>query len=187
MADNSAISAKWGWFMLLGLVSIAAGIFALIHPVIVTLVGVIFIGASLIVSGVFQLIQSFMTKEWSGFTLGLIGGLLSIVGGVLIMQEPVTGSVIITLFLLVVLVVSGIVRIVIALRHRELPMWWVLALGGLVSVVVGILLYATMPWSSLWILGTLIGIELVFEGAGWTSFSLDLRKRRAGLLKAAAA
>ena len=186
MADSSSISAKWGWFLLLGLVSMVAGVFALVNPLVVTLVSVIFIGASLMVGGVFQLIQSFMTKEWSGFTLGIIGGLLSIIGGILIMREPVAGSVIITLLLLAVLVVSGVVRIVIALRHRELRMWWFLALGGLVSVVAGILLYATLPWSSLWILGTLIGIELLFEGAGWISFSLDLRKHRAGMFKAIA-
>lgn len=177
MSGSLSISAKWGWFLLLGIVSIVAGIFAMAHPLLVTLAGVIFIGASLLIGGTFQVIQSFMTKEWSGSALGVIGGFLSIIGGVLTMQEPAIGSVIITLFLLAALVVGGIVRIVIALRHRDLPMWWLLALGGLVSVVVGVMLYATMPWSSLWILGTLIGVELIFQGAGWTGFSLDLRRR----------
>lgn len=178
MSGSSSIAPKWGWFLVLGLVSIAAGIFAVGHPFLVTLAGVIFIGAALLVGGVFQLVQSFMTKEWSGFALSVIGGLLSVIGGVLIMQEPATGSVVITLFLLATLVVSGVVRIVIALRHRELPMWWLLLLGGVISVVVGIMLYATMPWSSLWILGTLIGVELIFQGAGWVGFSLDLRRQR---------
>ncbi len=177
MSDQSTIASKWGWFLLLGVVSLIAGVFAIAHPLLVTLAGVIFIGASLLVGGIFQVIQSFMTKEWRGFALSIIGGLLSIIGGVLIMQEPVAGSIVITLFLLAVLVVSGVVRIVIAVQHRDMPMWWLLALGGLVSVVVGVLLYATMPWSSLWILGTLIGVELIFEGVGWTSFSLDLRRR----------
>ena len=106
-----------------------------------------------------------------------------IVGGVLIMQEPVTGSVIITLFLLVVLVVSGIVRIVIALRHRELPTWWLLALGGLVSVGVGILLYATMPWSSLWILGTLSRYRVNFRGCWLDQLQSRLRKAAPGCSK----
>ena len=90
---------------------------------------------------------------------------------------PVTGSAVITLFLLAALVVGGATRIVIALQHRDLPLWWVLAVGGVVSVIVGVALYAAMPWSSLWILGTLIGVELIFQGVGWASFSFDLRKR----------
>ncbi len=177
MSDHATIASKWGWFLVLGLVSILAGMFAIAHPLLVTLAGVIFIGASLLVGGVFQVIQSFMTTGWNGFALGLFGGLLSIVGGVLIMQEPAAGSVIITLFLLVALVVSGITRIVIALRHRELPMWWLLALGGLASAIIGVVLYMSMPWSSLWILGTLIGVELIFQGVGWTGFALNLRRR----------
>ncbi|MGE0418889.1 MAG: HdeD family acid-resistance protein [Acetobacteraceae bacterium] len=181
MSDQPIVASKWGWFLLLGVISILAGVFAIAHPLLVTLASVIFIGAALLVGGIFQIIQSFMTKGWSGFAWGIVGGLLSVIGGVLIMQEPAAGSVVITLFLLAVLVVSGITRIVIAFQHRNLPMWWLLALGGLVSVVVGVMLYATMPWSSLWVLGTLIGVELIFEGVGWTSFSLDLRRgHRAG-------
>lgn len=177
MSGSSSVSSKWGWFLLLGVVSIVAGVFAIAHPLVVTLASVIFIGASLFVGGVFQVVQSWFTKDWSGFALSIIGGLLSIIGGVLVMQEPVTGSVIITLFLLAALVVSGITRIVIALRHRDLKAWWLLALGGLASVVIGIMLYMSMPWSSLWILGTLIGVELLFQGVGWTAFAMDLRRR----------
>jgi len=162
---------------LLGIVSILAGVFAVGHPLIVTLFGVIFIGASLVVNGVMQIIQSFMTKSWRDTFLSALCGVVSIVGGVLIMQEPVQGSVVVTLFLLAVLVVSGVSRIAIAFHHRDLPMWWLLALGGLGSVVVGVLLYLMLPWSGLWILGTLIGVELIFQGVGWMSFGMDLRRQ----------
>jgi len=172
------MSAKWGRFLVLGIVSILAGIFAVGHPSVVTLAGVIFIGASLFVGGVAQVIQAFMTKEWSSFALSVIGGVLSMIAGVLIMQEPVVGSVSITLFLLAALVVGGMLRIAIALRHRELPMWWLLALGGLISILVGAILYASLPWSGLWVLGTLIGVDLIVQGVGWTGFGLDLRKHQ---------
>jgi len=162
--------------VILGIVSVLGGVFALGHPLIVTLAGVIFIGAALLVSGVAQIVQAFMTKAWSGFLFSILGGLLSIVGGVLIMQEPVAGSVIITMFLLAVLVVSGVLRIMLAFRHRHLAMWWLMALGGLVSVVVGIMLYQALPWSGLWVLGTLIAVEMIVQGVGWIGFGLGLRK-----------
>lgn len=172
-----AVTSKWGWFVALGLVSILAGLFALANPLILTLAGVLFIGASLLVGGIMQIIQAAMARDWHHMPLAIISGLLSVIGGVLIMQEPVAGSLVITMFLLLVLVIGGVMRIVIALKHRELPMWWLLALGGVVSVVVGVLLYLALPWSGLWVLGTLIGVELLMQGAGWLGFGMDLRRR----------
>jgi uncharacterized membrane protein HdeD (DUF308 family) len=97
--------------------------------------------------------------------------------GVLIMQEPVQGSFVITLLLLVALVVSGVFRIVIALRHREMKYWWLMALGGLVSAAIGVWLFAALPWSGLWVLGTLIAVELLIQGVTWLQFGLALRRR----------
>ncbi len=77
--------------------------------VAVTLASVLFIGAMLPRSGgIFQVIHAFMTRTWSAFLLQLLGGALYIVGGLLIMDEPVQGSVLITLLLLVALIVGGV-------------------------------------------------------------------------------
>ncbi len=169
-------ASKWGWFVFLGIVMVAAGIFALGDVVAFTLVSVIFIGAMLMVGGVFQIIHAMMTKGWSGFAFNVIMGLLYIIAGVLIMQEPVQGSVILTILILVSLLIGGIMRIVVALRHREISGWWLMALGGLLSVVVAVMLYATLPWSGLWVLGTLIAIELLIQGFTWLQFGWALRK-----------
>jgi uncharacterized membrane protein HdeD (DUF308 family) len=155
---------------------VAAGVFALGDVVAFTLVSVIFIGAMLLVGGVFQIIHAFMTRGWSGFAFNIIMGLLYIIAGVLIMQEPVQGSVILTILILVTLLIGGIMRIVVALRHREVSGWWLMALGGLLSVVVAVMLYATLPWSGLWVLGTLIAIELLIQGFTWIQFGWALRR-----------
>jgi uncharacterized membrane protein HdeD (DUF308 family) len=124
------VASKWGWFIALGIVMIAAGIFALGDVVAFTLVSAIFIGAMMLVGGVFQIVQAFMTKAWSAFLLNVFVGILYVVGGFLIMQEPVQGSLILTLFLLAAILVGGITRIMIGLRHRELSGWWLMLLGG---------------------------------------------------------
>ena len=80
--------------------------------------------------------------------------------------------------LLVVIGVGGIMRIVIAFRHRELAGWWLLVLSGAASVAIGILLYASLPWSGLWVLGTLVGIELLVQGGTWLQFGFTLRHLR---------
>ncbi len=169
------IASRWGWFVALGIVFILAGLFALVDAVGVTLVSVIFIGAMMLVSGVFSLIHAFMMKTWQSSLLSALAGALYIIGGVLIMQEPIQGSMIITIFLVISLILGGILRMVMALRHRELRGWWLMLIGGLVSVGVGALLMATLPWSGLWLLGTLIGVELVMQGATWLRLGMDLR------------
>jgi uncharacterized membrane protein HdeD (DUF308 family) len=171
------ISGKWGWFVALGVLSILAGFFALTDVVAFTLVSTIFIGAMLLVSGVFHVVHAFATKTWGQFGLSVVMGLLYVAGGFLIMQEPVQGSVVITLLLLVALVVSGVFRLVIALRHREMKYWWLMALGGLCSAAIGVWLFLALPWSGLWVLGTLIAVELLIQGVTWLQFGLALRRR----------
>ena len=51
-----------------------------------------------------------------------------------------------------------------------------LLLGGAVSLIVAVLLFLQLPWSGLWVLGTLIAIELIFMGFNWLQFGLTLRR-----------
>jgi uncharacterized membrane protein HdeD (DUF308 family) len=169
-------ASKWGWFVVLGVVMILAGMFALGDVVAFTLISVVFIGAMLMVGGIFQIIHAMMTKGWSGFAFNVLMGLLYIIGGVLIMQEPVQGSVILTILIVISLLVGGIMRAVVAIRHREVPGWWLMLLGGLLSVAVAVMLYVSLPWSGLWVLGTLIAIELLIQGFTWVLFGFALRK-----------
>jgi len=168
-------ASKWGWFVALGSIMILGGIFALGDVVMFTLVSVIFIGAMLLVGGIFQIIHAFMTREWSAFFFNLLAGFLYVIGGFLIMQEPVAGSLVLTLFVLAALLIGGVMRIVISLQHRELPGWWFVLLSGIISVILAVMLYATLPWSGLWILGTLIGIELLVQGFTWLRFGFAMR------------
>jgi len=176
--EMRGLAPKWGWFVALGVVMIAAGVFALGDTVLVTLISVIFIGAALIVGGVFQIIHAFANKGWGAFVLGLLCGALYIIGGLLIMNEPLQGSVLITIFLLAALSVSGVLRIVMAIRHREVSGWWILLLTGILSIALAVLLYMSLPWASLWLLGTVIAVELIFHGVAWINLGLSLRKAR---------
>ena len=166
----------WGWFVALGVVMMLLGVFAWFDVIAVTLAGTIFIGAALLVGGILQVVHAFMDRGWGGFFLHVLGGILYTIAGLLIMDEPVRGTLIITIVISVLMVVAGIARIVIALRHWHLGGSGLLLLGGLVSAGVGIALYATLPWSGLWVLGTLIAVELIFHGAAWFEFGLALRR-----------
>ena len=167
---------RWGWFMLLGVLLIALGIFAWVDVVAVTLAGALILGAAMFVGGILQIVHAFLVRGWSGFLLHVLIGVLYLIGGLLIMAEPVQGAVIVTMFLAVVLAVSGVMRMVLALKHRELPGWWLMLFSGLITLLIGLLLYSTLPWSGLWVLGTLIAVELVVQGITWLQFGWMMRK-----------
>jgi uncharacterized membrane protein HdeD (DUF308 family) len=172
----------WGWFVALGIAQLVLGIIAWFDVIAFTIAGVIFIGALLVVAGIFQIIHSFMDREWGGFALHLLVGILYVVGGFLLMNDPLPGALIITIFVAVALVIGGVLRIAIAVQHRHMPGWGLLLFGGIISVVVGVLLYLTLPWSGLWVVGTLIAVELIFHGVSWIQFGLALRRQRSRVL-----
>ncbi len=177
--STASVAPQWRRFIALGAVLIVVGVFALGDVVLASLVSVILIGAAMLVGGVFQLIHAAATKRnWGSFVFGLLSGLLYVIAGTFVMREPVRGSIVITLFILMCLVAGGVLRSVIALRHRELPGWWLMLVGGLLSVILGIMLYRALPWSGLWVLGLLVGVELVVQGVSWLQFGLGLRKLR---------
>ncbi|HEY7577608.1 MAG TPA: HdeD family acid-resistance protein [Acetobacteraceae bacterium] len=166
----------WGWFVALGIVQLVLGIIAWFDVIAFTIAGVIFIGALLVVAGIFQVVHSFMDRDWGGFALHVLVGILYVVGGFLLMADPFPGALVITLFVAAALVIGGVLRVAMAVQHRHMPGWGLLLFGGIVSVVVGVLLYLTLPWSGLWVVGTLIAVELVFHGVSWIQFGLGLRK-----------
>ena len=172
------IAKKWGWFVALGIAMIALGVIAWLDVVAVTIAGTIFVGAMLFLGGAFQIIHAFMTKEWRGFIMSLFCGVLYVAGGVLIMNEPEQGALFLTLLVVAALVVGGVVRIILALTHRDIAAWGLILLSGIVSIVVGYLLYANLPWSGLWVVGTLIAADLLVQGSSWVYFGLALRFAR---------
>ena len=174
---HAGAAHRWGWFVALGVLLIVAGAFAWFQVVVVTLASVIVVGAAMLVGGAFQIVHAFMVRGWSGFLLHVLMGVLYVLGGLLLMAEPVTGAVFITVVLAVCLGVAGVMRIMQAVRHREMTGWWLMLFAGIISLLIALLLYSTLPWSGLWVPGTLVAIELVVQGVTWVQFGLMLRRR----------
>jgi uncharacterized membrane protein HdeD (DUF308 family) len=166
----------WGWFVALGIAQLALGVVAWFDVIAFTIAGVIFIGALLVIAGVFQAVHAFMDREWGSFFLHLLVGVLYIVGGFLLMEEPLQGSLVITILVSAALIIGGVLRIVIGIQHRHMAGWGLLILGGIISLIVGVMLYEMLPWSGLWVVGTLIAVELIFHGVSWIQFGLALRR-----------
>ncbi len=176
-----ATAPRPGWLIGLGVLSIVLGVLAWVDVVAATLASTVLIGLLLIVAGVVQVAHAAAHRggALAGFLLPAVIGLCYALGGIAIINEPVVGSVVLTAFLAACLVFAGVARVAWAANHRRLGGWWVLLLSGLVALVIGLALYLTLPWSGLWVLGTLVAVELIAGGAAAVSFGLSLRRRQA--------
>lgn len=127
---DTPFTQRWGLFVGLGVVSFALGIVAWVDALSVSLASTIMLGVLLFVAGTVQLVHAFVVREWGGRLMSILGGALYILAGTMMMEEPVTGSMLITLFIAACLVVSGIGRIIMAFQQRGLQGWWLIGLGG---------------------------------------------------------
>lgn len=166
--------APWWAYGLLGLLLAIGGLFLLGNIVAATLVTALFLGAAMLVSGIFQMIHAFWAKGWGGFFLSFLIGLLYAAGGAVLFAHPVAASLMLTLVLAVVLVASGIMRIVLAFRFWE--RWgWMLLLSGLIGILAGSIIISGWPATGLVVLGLCVGVDLIVHGIAWMTYGWTMR------------
>ena len=170
----------WWWFLLLGLGMILLGVIALGNAAFTTVTAVVLFGVLLIVAGIGEILTAFWAGRWSGFLLHLLVGVLYLVAGFFVVDVEEAGerqvgvALALTMLLAAMLIVSGIFRVVSAMV-LQFPQWgWVL-LNGVVSILLGVMIYKQWPASGLWVIGVFIGIELIFNGWTWVATALNLR------------
>jgi uncharacterized membrane protein HdeD (DUF308 family) len=177
-SDTAPLRAKWGWIVALGVVYLLAGLIALGSVAMATVVSVLVVGVMMIIAGVAEVFGAFQIKSWGKFLLWALLGVLYVIAGFVTFQNPLLAAVLLTLVLGASLLVSGIMRIVLAFSmKRETPWIWV-ALSGVITLLLGVLILARWPVSSLYILGLFLAIDLIMAGAGWIGLGFGLRRAR---------
>lgn len=170
-----AVHEHQRWFLILGIALILLGIAAIVFPFIATLSATFFVGWLLVISGIVQIIHAFGFKDWRGFAWELLIGILQTLAGVALLVFPLAGIVALTIFLAAIFLVEGIMRTLLAFKIKPQSGWgWMLA-GGIVSAIVGVLLWAELPASAVWAIGLLVGINLLM--AGWALVMLAMSAR----------
>jgi uncharacterized membrane protein HdeD (DUF308 family) len=177
-SDTAPLRAKSGWIIALGVVYLIAGFIALGSVAMATVASVLIVGVMMIIAGVAEVISAFQIKSWGKFLLWALLGVLYIVGGFVTFENPLLAAVLLTLILGASLVASGIMRIFLGFSmKRETPWIWVV-LSGVITLLLGVLILARWPVSSLYILGLFLGIDLIMAGAGWVGTGFGLRRSR---------
>lgn len=170
----SEVRKHWGWYLVLGIALIVIGLYCVYAEGITTVVSVLVLGAILFVAGIFRIIGAFMTRGAGHIILTLLVGVLDIIVGLMLMEHPALSALTITLFVAALLVFAGVFRFFSAL-WLQMPQYGWIALSGVISIILGILLWVQWPISAIWFIGYAVGLSFVFEGIAFTSLALRLR------------
>jgi uncharacterized membrane protein HdeD (DUF308 family) len=175
--ELEAIRGNWGWLLALGIVLVVVGTGAIVAPLVASVASAVALGVLLLMGGIAQLVGAFWTRDWSGFFLSLLMGVVYTVLGILFVRAPGDALLAMTLLLACGLMVGGLFRIIGSLMY-QFPHWgWTLA-GGVINLLLGIYIYAMWPLDSFFVIGLFVGIDLVFTGWTWVMLAFAIKNLR---------
>lgn len=149
--------------VVLGVLITLAGVFALVYSYVASAAVIVAAGLALLAGGMFNIIDALAHRRERQAGRGIVTGVLHAVVGVMMLWRPDLTLLSVTLLLGVLFFAGGINRAVLAFSTKHAAWGWELA-GGLVSVLLGVLIVLNWPLTSFWLVGTLVGIELLTTG-----------------------
>jgi uncharacterized membrane protein HdeD (DUF308 family) len=166
----STLSVFWG-VLLIGL-----GMLAVASPMVAAVAVNVLIAWLIVFAGVVHLVVAFHTREAGSIIWRLLVGLAYMCFGGYLIARPVAGVASLTLLLASLFLLEGIFNIVLFFRAPStLRSSWML-LDGIVTLLLGLLIYLQWPSSSAWAIGTLVGVSLIFSGVTRVMVSLAVRR-----------
>jgi len=175
-----AIKANATGMTLLGIAMLILGALSLAAPLWTGVAAALLVGLLVLAAGIAQCAFSFQAGSFSQKLLGLLLGLLTAICGVVMIAHPVLNLTFLTLALALYFVMAGIFEMISALGVRPLRGWGWILVGGLLSVLLGGLIWTQWPLSGAWAIGVLVGIKVMFLGATMITLGSAARALAAG-------
>jgi uncharacterized membrane protein HdeD (DUF308 family) len=165
---SKAVKKDSTTLLILGVLTIVLGVIAMSAPLMAGAVAVMMIGFLLIGGGIMRTIFAFKCKSWGKGILVFLLGLLTLIAGIYVVSRPGAALVTFTLFLAAYFVVDGIFEIIEAFDLKPIQGWGWMLFGGIVSILLGIMIWRQWPLSGAWAVGILVGVKLIFAGFAMT-------------------
>lgn len=171
------VRKHWGWLMLMGIVLVLMGFIGLGMSVVLTLTSVLFFGTMILVAGVLQLIDAFKAEGWKSILAYALIALLYIVAGNMIIVDPLAGSIWLTMAIASFLIAVGTLRMIMGFQMRPFKGWVWTVFSGVVSILLGTMIFADWPVSGVWVIGLFVAVELIMQG--WSMITIALAAKSA--------
>ena len=172
------LRGKWGAIVAFGALLILLGAVSIAFAFVSTIAMVTLNGVFFLVAGAAEIGVGMHAQAWGRFFLWVLGGVLYIVTGIICILHPVFASVVMTLLIGAGLIAASVVRAWLASQLPSGPRRSMIFLASAVTFLLGLMIVIQWPLSSLYVLGTFLGLDLLFHGAGWVSFGMGLRAQK---------
>jgi len=172
----TAFGKTSGWSIVWGILMFICGLIAIATPLISSIGIVILLAWVILFAGLSHLVFAFQSRGVGSVLWQILLAILYVVAGIYLLIHPLLGVVSLTLVLAVFLALEGIVEIALyfGLRGAQHSGW--VLVDGIITLILGILIWRQWPSSSVWVIGTLIGISLIFSGISRIMLSAAARR-----------
>ena len=178
-ADSASLRKHSTWFILYGVLLVLLGVFAIVVPGVATLAVEIMVGWLLLLGGAFGLFAVISSgRQAPGFWWNLITAIVCMLAGLSLLTQPLIGILTLTILLAAYLFASGFAHIVQAIEYRRaVPSAWIwMLVSGIVDLVLALIIVLGLPGTATWVLGLLVGINLVMTGVALTMAAVCVRR-----------
>ena len=158
-------------WMVVGIISIIGGIFALFNPLSASLAAEQLAGWIFLLVGIMQFVAMFRAPTTSGKIYAAIGGVIGVLVGIELLQEPLKGMLALTMVIAILFMATGIVKVMTAFALRGTVAFLPILLSGAISIILAVMIFANYPQSAASILGILLAVELISNGISLVMFS----------------
>lgn len=174
-AQSSANSIKnrYNVPIWLSILLIGIGIAAIAVPLVSTIVVETWIAFILISAGAAKIVHSFRTREQSGFIWKILISALYVATGIMLIVNPWSGVVTLTLLLGGFLLTEGIFETILAFQVRPQRNWLSVLANGIITLALGAIVVFQWPGNSPWLLGIAVGASIISTGVSRLMLSFN--------------
>ncbi|KQW14058.1 DUF308 domain-containing protein [Streptomyces sp. Root369] len=173
--ETARLSRDFGRLAALGVILVLAGLVGLIYTGVATLTSMILFGWLLLIGGVVGLLHAVQARGSNFFWLGVVVAALNIAAGVVVIMRPEAAAAALTMFAALLFLTGGVFRLAGSLVVRGPQFGWTLVQGAF-GLLLGILVLASWPSSSKYVIGCFFSLALLFDGLGLMATGFGGRK-----------
>lgn len=178
-ADAASLRKHSTWFIVYGGLLVVLGAIAIVAPGVATLAVELMVGWLLLFGGAFGLVAVISSgRSAPGFWWNLVTAIICILAGLSLLTRPMAGTLTLTIIVAAFLLASGVAQVIQAIGYRsEIPSAWTwMLLTGLVNILLGMIIVSGLPGTAVWVLGLLVGINLVMTGTAVVMAAVCIRR-----------
>ena len=161
---------------MLGILTVFLGLLFIAYPFFGARVTTMFVGWILIIAGVFDVVQALRVHTVGAFFARLLLGIVYCFGGAVLLSHPLWGVAVLTLALGGMFLFEAAATAVLAFQVKPVSGWGWLLFDATITGILGFLILAHWPTSSIWAIGTLVGAALLMRGITRIALSTSLRR-----------